>query len=100
MTRFTPCGVKRVSPLIPSLRITIRCADFILMCQLVPYIFNVVIELFKICLCVHLEVKYSKNPKNDPCYPVSPYYNLETARELTDKEVAREDDKRNNVKKL
>ena len=74
MTRFTPCGVKRVSPLIPSLRLTIRCTDFILMCKLVPYIFNVVIELFKICLCFHFWVKYSKNPKNDTFYPASPYF--------------------------
>ena len=63
MTRFTPCWVKRVSSLFPCLGLTINCSDFYFVWQMVPFIFNVLIDMFKIFF-VYISRKNNQKKQN------------------------------------
>ena len=73
MTGFIPRRVKRVSPLIPSLVLTLKGSYFNLVWQLVPYILNVLLDMFKIFFVYISRKNNQKEIKNDPFYPASPY---------------------------
>ena len=75
MTRFTPCWVKRVSPLFPCLGLTIDCSDFYFVWQMVPYIFNVLIDMFEKNV---VNISRKNNQKTQNMTRFTPHHPIQT----------------------